>query len=215
MARDRFERHETDEFMLVLISYNSSSGRLNHITSSTEVVAFIVSDDTDTGGFRDTVIHSKQEGLKRIYETDPHFMLLQYLLLFHLGNEGYHVKISLRDNKSRDYEEIEDKDLDPDLNQRKSVSLRKYYCYKIMIHTSDGFSLHQAGRLWQQYVVDAVKNYMIHESCGKDCTYSPCMVRGKCHRHFPKRLLKRWLYNRLTVLTVLIKQELAAGLKYV
>ncbi|KAL8092879.1 hypothetical protein AgCh_034938 [Apium graveolens] len=165
MVRDRFERHETDEFMLVLISYNSSSGRLNHITSSTEVVAFIVSDDTDTGGFRDTVIHSKQEGLKRIYETDPHFMLLQYLLLFHLGNEGYHVKISLRDNKSRDYEEIEDKDLDPDLNQRKSVSLRKYYCYKIMIHTSDGFSLHQAGRLWQQYVVDAVKNYMIHESC--------------------------------------------------
>lgn len=34
---------------------------------------------------------------------------------------------------------------------------------------------------------EAVKNYMMHGPCGKDCMYSPCMVRGKCYRHFPKR----------------------------
>ncbi|XP_074377532.1 uncharacterized protein LOC141719046 [Apium graveolens] len=34
---------------------------------------------------------------------------------------------------------------------------------------------------------NAVKNYMIHGSCGKDFSYSPCMSDGKCGRQFPKR----------------------------
>lgn len=33
-----------------------------------------------------------------------------------------------------------------------------------------------------------VKNYMIHGPCGKDATYSACMVKDKCGRHFPNRL---------------------------
>ncbi|XP_074351924.1 uncharacterized protein LOC141691078 [Apium graveolens] len=33
----------------------------------------------------------------------------------------------------------------------------------------------------------AVKNYMMHEPCDKDLYTSPCMVKGKCMRHFPKR----------------------------
>lgn len=138
MARDRFEERDLDEFKLVLISSNSASGRPNHITPSNEVAAFIVSDNTDTAGFRDTVVNSKQDGLKRIYETDPHFMQFQYPMLFPWGNEGYHVKIPLRSNKKRDSDEVDDEDLDPDSNQRQFVSLREYYCYKIMIHTSDG-----------------------------------------------------------------------------
>ncbi|XP_074337057.1 uncharacterized protein LOC141674238 [Apium graveolens] len=94
MARNRFENEDLDEFKLVLISSQSSSGRPNHITPSNEVVAFIVSDDTNTGGFRDTVVNSKQEGLKRIYETDLHFMQLQYPLLFPWGTEGYHKRLT-------------------------------------------------------------------------------------------------------------------------
>ena len=74
MARNRFENEDLDEFKLVLISSQSSSGRPNHITPSDEVVAFIFSDDTDISDFRDTVVNSKQEGLKRIYETNPHFI---------------------------------------------------------------------------------------------------------------------------------------------
>ncbi|XP_074346664.1 uncharacterized protein LOC141685467 [Apium graveolens] len=51
-------------------------------------------------------------------------------------------------------ENLDDEDLDPDSTQRRHVSLREYYCYKIMIRTSEGLTPHLAGRLWQQYVMD-------------------------------------------------------------
>ena len=34
---------------------------------------------------------------------------------------------------------------------------------------------------------NAVSNFMIHGPCGKDFTYSSCMSKGKCMRHFSKR----------------------------
>lgn len=34
---------------------------------------------------------------------------------------------------------------------------------------------------------NVVKRFMIHGPCGKDYTYSPCMVKGKCGRHFLKK----------------------------
>ncbi|XP_074328080.1 uncharacterized protein LOC141665994 [Apium graveolens] len=34
---------------------------------------------------------------------------------------------------------------------------------------------------------NAVSNYMIHGPCGPDYTKSPCMVKGSCIKHFPKR----------------------------
>lgn len=34
---------------------------------------------------------------------------------------------------------------------------------------------------------NVVNSHMIHGPCGKDYSYSPCMVKGNCGRHFPKR----------------------------
>ncbi|XP_074327314.1 uncharacterized protein LOC141665237 [Apium graveolens] len=34
---------------------------------------------------------------------------------------------------------------------------------------------------------NVVNSHMIHRPCGKDYSYSPCMVKGNCGRYFPKR----------------------------
>ncbi|XP_074336775.1 uncharacterized protein LOC141673947 [Apium graveolens] len=141
-ASDNVDPDIVEELLSMLDKNNG--GRPNHITPSNEVIAFIVSDNTDTGGFRDTVENSKPEGLKRIYETDPHYMQLQYPLRFPWGTEGYHKRIPLINNKYSEIENLDNEDLDPDSKQRRHVSLREYYCYKIMIQTSeDWVSTHQ------------------------------------------------------------------------
>lgn len=34
---------------------------------------------------------------------------------------------------------------------------------------------------------NVVFSHMIHGPCGKDYSYSPCMFKGKCGCHFPKK----------------------------
>lgn len=140
MARDRFENNDLEDFKLVLISSSSASGRPNHIGPSNEVAAFIVSDDTYTGGTRDTVVKTKQNGLKRIYETDPLFMQFQYPLLFPHGRKGFHLHIPLNNIKKPVVVQSNDDDQDPESKHRETVSLKEYYCYKVMIRTFEGIN---------------------------------------------------------------------------
>ncbi|XP_074327973.1 uncharacterized protein LOC141665888 [Apium graveolens] len=51
-------------------------------------------------------------------------------------------------------------DINPDDNDfenkhREYVSMKEYYCYKLMIRLSEGLALHLSGYLWQQYAIDA------------------------------------------------------------
>lgn len=34
---------------------------------------------------------------------------------------------------------------------------------------------------------EVVQNFMIHGPCGSDYKNSPCMLKDRCTRHFPKR----------------------------
>lgn len=120
------------------ISSQSSSGRKNHVTQSSEVAAFIVYDDADTTGIRDTIIQSKINGLQRIFETDPYFMQLQYPFKFPLGNVGFHLHIPLQSPK-KPKKGAEHDDVDAcEPKHRETVSHKEYYSYKIMIRASEG-----------------------------------------------------------------------------
>ena len=139
MARESIAQNALDEFRLVLISSSSASGRPNHIAPSNEVAGFIVTDDY-AKGFRDTIIHSRTDGLQRIYETDPRFMQLQYPILFPHGDIGYYRQIPLnRPNNKRCAQTEEIPNEDPDENaEREFITMKEYYNYKLMIRPSEG-----------------------------------------------------------------------------
>ncbi|XP_074377572.1 uncharacterized protein LOC141719090 [Apium graveolens] len=182
-ARERFKDNEHDEFRLVLLSSQSVSGRPNIIGPTYEV-----------------------EGL-----------ILQYPLLFPHADEGFHTKIPLNKTKVSKSADINPDDNDFDKKHREYVSMKEYYCYKLMIRLSEEFQKHgllhmhmliwphpdvrskivsQIDALVSVEILDkdtnhigyaAVSNYMIHGPCRVVNTYSPCMVKGRCMRHFPKR----------------------------
>ncbi|XP_074355752.1 uncharacterized protein LOC141695404 [Apium graveolens] len=156
MACERISQNAVNEFRLVLISSSSASGRPNHIGPSNEVVGLIVTDEY-AKGCRDTIIHSRTNGLERIFETDPRFMQLQYPILFPHGDIGYYRQIPLnrpnqKNQKQRQNTENEDSD---EKGEREFITMKEYYNYKLMIRPSEGLTPRLGGRLWQQYVVDA------------------------------------------------------------
>ncbi|XP_074360833.1 uncharacterized protein LOC141701088 [Apium graveolens] len=92
MAHERIEHNAVDELRLVLIASSSASGRPNHIGLSHEVAGLIVTDDY-TKRCRDTIIHSRTNGLERIYAIYPRFMQLQYPLLVPHEDIGFYCQI--------------------------------------------------------------------------------------------------------------------------
>ncbi|KAL8115814.1 hypothetical protein AgCh_022349 [Apium graveolens] len=156
MTRERISQNTVDEFRLVLISSSSAAGRPNHIGPSNEVVGLIVTDEY-AKGCRDTIIHSRTNGLKRIFKTDPRFMQLQYHILFFHGDIGYYRQIPLNipNQKNQKQRQNTENEYPDEKGEREFITMKEYYNYKLMIRPSEGLTPHLGGLLWQQYVVDA------------------------------------------------------------
>ncbi|XP_074351680.1 uncharacterized protein LOC141690817 [Apium graveolens] len=163
-ACDRLNILDTDDFSLILVSLKSTSGRKNQVGPSNEVAVLIIGDNDDTCPFRDIVVETKQNFLKRVYETCKHFMSLQFPLLFSYGDDRFHLNILLK-NKKQNVPAEAVNDLHPyKTKHRTTITMREYYAYKLMICPDEGMNLHIGGRLWQQFVVDtfsAVEQYRL------------------------------------------------------
>ncbi|XP_074323781.1 uncharacterized protein LOC141660692 [Apium graveolens] len=138
MARDRFKNNEPKEVELELISCKAANGRSNNVGPSNEVGALIVGDLEDSCGTRDIVVQIKTKQLQRIFETNAHFMPLQYPLLFPYGDEGFQLKIPLMGkNGGPPPKVIEGDDDGEESKQRCYVSMGEYYAYKLMIRLTE------------------------------------------------------------------------------
>ena len=83
---------------------------------------------------RDIVLHAHSGSLKRITETHYAYDSLQYVLLFPLGNDGWHLHI-------------------PHIRGRGDVTALEFYSYHLMLRSGLNH-LHLSGRLFYQYIVD-------------------------------------------------------------
>ncbi|KAH9722014.1 ATP-dependent DNA helicase [Citrus sinensis] len=66
---------------------------------------------------------------------------MTYPLIYPYGEDGYRPDISLRDITDSPF-------------NRQKLTMRQYYCFRLQQRLNEGHTLLQAGRLFQQYIVD-------------------------------------------------------------
>ena len=83
---------------------------------------------------RDIVLYVRKGGLQHITETHRAYDTLHYVLLFPLGEDGWHLNI-------------------PHSKGRGNITSMEYYAYRLMVRSRLS-PLHLSGRLFHQYTVD-------------------------------------------------------------
>ncbi|XP_074376909.1 uncharacterized protein LOC141718427 [Apium graveolens] len=92
---------------------------------------------------RDIIMEKSEKKLEQISSVHPSLMALQYPILFPFGEDGYHDEISYVDSETQTKK------------KRKRITMKEYYSYRLQVRKNEGLHVRLAGRLYQQYVVDA------------------------------------------------------------
>ncbi|XP_022003820.2 uncharacterized protein LOC110901291 [Helianthus annuus] len=143
MARDCFKHNPHIDLKLRLIGKRSKDGRTYNLPEASEVAALVVGDITQAVENRDIVVKTKTGRIERISELHPSYLALQYPLLFPYGDDMYRVDIPHRGvTPSSD-------------SKRPMCTMREFFAYRIQDRVNTFSLLHNAKRLFQQFVVDA------------------------------------------------------------
>ncbi|XP_010430689.1 PREDICTED: uncharacterized protein LOC104714922 [Camelina sativa] len=142
-ARERFNMEEGSKGLrLILPSERSTDARTHNLLTSKEVTTLIPGDFTAGVNKRDIVIESRSGNLQRISELHTAYLPLQYPLLFPYGEDGFRlgIDIGFMDTRGR---------------KRKTVTMREFYVYRIFERYEESSTIDMAGKLFQQFLVDA------------------------------------------------------------
>ncbi|XP_022023763.1 uncharacterized protein LOC110924026 [Helianthus annuus] len=142
-ARNCLNENPYIDLKLCLIGKRSKDGRTYNLPEASEVAALVIGDLTQAIENRDIVVKRRSGRIERISELHPSYLSLQYPLLFPYGEDMYRVDILHRG-------------LNPDTNSKRPMcTMREFFAYRLQDRV-DKFSLiHNAKRLFQQFVVDA------------------------------------------------------------
>ncbi|KAK1399075.1 hypothetical protein POM88_008938 [Heracleum sosnowskyi] len=117
-------------------------GREYNIPTESEVGLLIVGDLREKNFERDVVVHHRTKGITHIDELHPSYMSMAYPLIHPFGEDGYRLGIALVDKVSQP-------------SKRQLLTMCQYYCFRLQQRLNEGRTLLRAGRLLQQYIVDA------------------------------------------------------------
>ena len=94
----------------------------------------MVGDEIEHFGPRDVILQTMDGTLQRIYEHHPSYMPLQYPLLFLYDTDGWSADIPRMANSS---------------TSRSTVSMRKFYAFRIQDRLGESMVITQSCRLCQ------------------------------------------------------------------
>ncbi|XP_074361953.1 uncharacterized protein LOC141702153 [Apium graveolens] len=141
-ARDMFEAQPETTFHLRLPEARTRDGRQYNIPTESEVGGLIVGELTEKIFKRDVIVRHRTKGVTHIDELHPSYMSMVYPLIHPYGEDGYRLGIPLADRSSQ-------------ASKRQALSMCQYYCFRLQQRAHEGHTLLLAGRLLQQYIVDA------------------------------------------------------------
>ncbi|KAF9025557.1 hypothetical protein BDZ89DRAFT_888347, partial [Hymenopellis radicata] len=141
-AAERLQRHNAPNAFAQL-SFTSTKDKRRYNLPTASEIAVVISDNVDPQARRDIMLELRQGGaMKRIYDTNPAYQALYYVLLFPRGEHGWEIGIPYSEQGS---------------NRRKFVTQLEYYAYRLHERRTIYESAHifSAKYLLQQYIVDA------------------------------------------------------------
>ncbi|XP_058729905.1 uncharacterized protein LOC131601957 [Vicia villosa] len=142
-VRDHLQQNNTSNFCLRLFRNRTKDPRTHNLPSCDEVAALIVGDFQNLDPGRDIIVRKTSGHLVQIRETHASFLALQYPLLFPFGEDQYHENIPYRESVIKEGR-----------RKRLRVTFRDFIAFRIQERKCENGSIVNAGRLFQQFVVD-------------------------------------------------------------
>ncbi|KAF7807564.1 uncharacterized protein G2W53_039725 [Senna tora] len=152
-VKERLRYSNANDLRLKLIRKRNSDARTYNIPSASEVTALIVVDFDMSTGERDIIVENRYGLLQGIDELHPLYLPMQYPLLFPYGEDGYRVDTLYRDGSI-----TEDR-------KRRHLTLRQNFAYKLQDRRHHFNMILKAGKLSQQFMVDAFTSVEGQRTC--------------------------------------------------
>lgn len=127
---------------LCLLSSRKTDGQVFNTPTASEVAVLVVGEFDNSFTVRDIIVEEQSGKPRRINELHTSYLPLQYPLLFCYGEDGYRDDVPHRIIGSFDSKST------------KMVSMREFFCFRLMTRKNECSTILHSSRLLQQFIVD-------------------------------------------------------------